>query len=756
MSTVRVDREEQVWTVTIDRPEVRNAVDGPTARALVEAFRAFDADADARVAILTGAGGHFCAGADLRTVARGARRGLGAGGDALSLALDADMDRDGPMGPSRLQLTKPVIAAVEGYAVAGGIELALWCDLRVAAASATFGVFCRRFGVPLIDGGTVRLPRLIGESRAMDLILTGRAVGADEALALGLANRVVDGRPGARRGARARPPDRRLSAALPAQRPAERAPPARPAAARRARAGVRARPRHARVRARPPAAARSASSPAPASTAVSTPACTRALRRHVRKRRVSGEARHNRVHDDRWRCRLPGASRARCALRRQAVRRRDVDGHLLPADLPRADAGAAQLPLLRLAGAGRGRGVPPVPEVPAGDRARAGPALDGDGRLAHPRRPGGGGARRERGERRDAERRRARGPARRERPAPAPDLLRRAWRDAAAVPADAPPAPRQAAPHRHEDADRAGRADERLQEPAPLQRGVRRRLPDEPDAAAAHGEGRRHRRGGGGAGERGSADHGDARLSPAARRGGAARLPRAAGDPRHRGRRRRCRSAGRCAPARSTAPTRAGWLEARFVPEASRVRLSFAPALGAGERRASSPRCGAGSTSTPRPRRSTPRSPSCPARPGCACPAASTASSSRCAPCSASRSRSPARARSPAASSSASAATSRRRGTTCDRAFPAPASARRRADRADRRARHHPQPRRRDPGARAALADARARCSRAAPIRSAWSSGCASCPASARGPRTTSRCAPSAGPTPSRPATSPR
>ena len=193
MSTVRVDREVHVWTVTIDRPEVRNAVDGPTARALVDAFRAFDADADARVAILTGAGGHFCAGADLRTVATGSSPGgLGAGGDDVALALDDDMDHDGPMGPSRLELTKPVIAAVEGYAVAGGIELALWCDLRVAAAGATFGVFCRRFGVPLIDGGTVRLPRLIGESRAMDLILTGRAVGAAEALALGLANRVVD------------------------------------------------------------------------------------------------------------------------------------------------------------------------------------------------------------------------------------------------------------------------------------------------------------------------------------------------------------------------------------------------------------------------------------------------------------------------------------------------------------------------------------------------------------------------------------
>jgi enoyl-CoA hydratase len=192
MRTIRVEHDGPVWTVTIDRPEVRNAVDGPTARALADAFRAFDADADARVAVLTGAGGHFCAGADLRAVASGTSRGeLGADGHGATLALDDDMAADGPMGPSRLELTKPVIAAVEGYAVAGGIELALWCDLRVAAITATFGVFCRRFGVPLIDGGTVRLPRLIGESRAMDLILTGRAVGAEEALQLGLANRVV-------------------------------------------------------------------------------------------------------------------------------------------------------------------------------------------------------------------------------------------------------------------------------------------------------------------------------------------------------------------------------------------------------------------------------------------------------------------------------------------------------------------------------------------------------------------------------------
>jgi enoyl-CoA hydratase len=192
MGTIRVDREAQVWTVTITRPEVRNAVDGPTARALADAFREFDADAEARVAILAGEGGHFCAGADLRTVAKGSSPGaLGGADQALTLALDDDMSRDGPMGPSRLDLTKPVIAAVEGYAVAGGLELAAWCDLRVAAKTATFGVYCRRFGVPLIDGGTIRLTRLLGESRAMDLILTGRGVGADEALLLGLANRVV-------------------------------------------------------------------------------------------------------------------------------------------------------------------------------------------------------------------------------------------------------------------------------------------------------------------------------------------------------------------------------------------------------------------------------------------------------------------------------------------------------------------------------------------------------------------------------------
>jgi len=180
---VLIERDGPLWVVTINRPEARNAVDGPTARRLADAFRAFDADASACVAVLTGAAGQFCAGADLKAVAGGFQ--------GRANALDADMHADGPMGPTRLQLTKPVIAAVEGHAVAGGLELALWCDLRVAARGAIFGVYCRRFGVPLIDGGTVRLPRLIGESRALDLILTGRPVDADEALTLGLANRVV-------------------------------------------------------------------------------------------------------------------------------------------------------------------------------------------------------------------------------------------------------------------------------------------------------------------------------------------------------------------------------------------------------------------------------------------------------------------------------------------------------------------------------------------------------------------------------------
>jgi enoyl-CoA hydratase len=175
---VRVERDGPVTTVVLSRPERRNAVDGPTAAALAQAFREFDADPRAAVGVLHGEGGIFCAGADLKAV----------GGPAGNRV---DPEGDGPMGPTRMRLTKPVIAAVAGHAVAGGLELALWCDLRVAEETAVFGVFCRRWGVPLIDGGTVRLPRLIGVSRALDLILTGRPVSASEALAIGLANRVV-------------------------------------------------------------------------------------------------------------------------------------------------------------------------------------------------------------------------------------------------------------------------------------------------------------------------------------------------------------------------------------------------------------------------------------------------------------------------------------------------------------------------------------------------------------------------------------
>ncbi|MFI2301922.1 crotonase/enoyl-CoA hydratase family protein [Actinacidiphila glaucinigra] len=183
---VRVERSGPVTTVVLSRPEVRNAVDGPTARELADAFRAFDADPGASAAVLWGEGGTFCAGADLKAIGTPranevtdvADGGGGSGGD-------------GPMGPTRLRLGKPVIAAISGHAVAGGLELALWCDLRIAEEDAVLGVFCRRWGVPLIDGGTVRLPRLIGTSRAMDLILTGRPVDAAEAYAMGLVNRVV-------------------------------------------------------------------------------------------------------------------------------------------------------------------------------------------------------------------------------------------------------------------------------------------------------------------------------------------------------------------------------------------------------------------------------------------------------------------------------------------------------------------------------------------------------------------------------------
>lgn len=168
-----------VLTVTINRPQARNAVDRETAGALYDAFKAFDADESLCVAVLTGAEGNFCAGADLKAVSDGRGNITRVEGDL------------GPMGPTRLTLAKPVIAAVEGFAVAGGLELALWCDMRVASETARFGVFCRRFGVPLIDGGTIRLPRLVGQSHAMDMILTGREVGPDEALAMGLANRRV-------------------------------------------------------------------------------------------------------------------------------------------------------------------------------------------------------------------------------------------------------------------------------------------------------------------------------------------------------------------------------------------------------------------------------------------------------------------------------------------------------------------------------------------------------------------------------------
>jgi enoyl-CoA hydratase len=175
---VQVERDGPVTTVILSRPESRNAVDGPTARALVDAFRAFEADRQASVAVLWGAGGTFCSGADLKAI------GTPSGNRV-------EQEGDGPMGPTRMRLSKPVLAAISGYAVAGGLELALWCDLRVAENDAVFGVFCRRWGVPLIDGGTARLPRLIGESRAMDLILTGRPVLASEAYEMGLVNRLV-------------------------------------------------------------------------------------------------------------------------------------------------------------------------------------------------------------------------------------------------------------------------------------------------------------------------------------------------------------------------------------------------------------------------------------------------------------------------------------------------------------------------------------------------------------------------------------
>lgn len=178
MTAVRIELSPPVTTVVLSRPEARNAVDRPTADALAAAFRAFEADAAARVAVLWGDHGTFCAGADLKAIAHGTPNRI-------------DPDGDGPMGPSRMRLGKPVVAAIAGHAVAGGLELALWCDLRVMEEDAVLGVFCRRWGVPLIDGGTVRLPRIVGLGRALDLVLTGRPVYADEALRIGLVDRVV-------------------------------------------------------------------------------------------------------------------------------------------------------------------------------------------------------------------------------------------------------------------------------------------------------------------------------------------------------------------------------------------------------------------------------------------------------------------------------------------------------------------------------------------------------------------------------------
>ena len=229
--TVLVERDGPVTIVSINRPHCRNAVDGATARKLYDAFLAFDADEAASVAVFTGTGGYFCAGADLKAVASGdpnKKREIG-GHDSIA-----------PMGPSRLRLSKPVIAAVEGFAVAGGMELALWADMRVVAEDATFGIFCRRFGVPLIDLGTIRLPRLIGHSQAIDLILTGRPVGGPEALRMGLANRLVAEGRGPRAGDRAGQGHRALPADLHARRPAVGA------AAMGPRGGRRHRQRNAR------------------------------------------------------------------------------------------------------------------------------------------------------------------------------------------------------------------------------------------------------------------------------------------------------------------------------------------------------------------------------------------------------------------------------------------------------------------------------------------------------------------------------
>ena len=180
---ILTEKKGEIWTIIINRPEAKNSVNGDTALMLANAFREFDQDDTAKVAVLWGSGGSFCAGADLKAIA-----GKSA---AKPNSMSTDMSEDGPMGPSRMHLSKPVIAAVSGYAVAGGLELACWCDIRVVEEDVVFGVYCRRFGVPLIDGGTQRLPRLIGMSRALDMIITGRSVYAEEALSMGLANYVV-------------------------------------------------------------------------------------------------------------------------------------------------------------------------------------------------------------------------------------------------------------------------------------------------------------------------------------------------------------------------------------------------------------------------------------------------------------------------------------------------------------------------------------------------------------------------------------
>ncbi len=207
---VRYEVEDSVAVVTLDRPEVANAIDRPTADALADAFRRLDADDEAQIAVLTGANDTFCAGADLKAMREpGAPR-----------ASRVEPEGDGPVGPTRMLTEKPVIAAVEGHAVAGGLELAAWCDLRVAAEDAVFGVYCRRWGIPLMDGGTIRLARLIGHSHALDLILTGRGVSGEEALRMGLANRLVPKGGDSRRGEGPRPGDRGAPPGCPAERPA--------------------------------------------------------------------------------------------------------------------------------------------------------------------------------------------------------------------------------------------------------------------------------------------------------------------------------------------------------------------------------------------------------------------------------------------------------------------------------------------------------------------------------------------------------